>query len=156
MASSIRESEKREPPAAPARFSAIDSGTRESTREHKRTGRMNEWASERKAFSRMTFAHSRRPDAGRSPGDHPLRSRDVIVEFLSQESAAFVYQRLRERGETSLCPCGFCRRRSSHAQLKLLSTVERKDWFMEIPLSFAHLVSVIHICSRSLNDVAVD
>lgn len=78
----------------------------------------------------MTFAHSRRPDAGRSPGDHPLRSRDVIVEFLSQESAAFVYRRLREgerRRDFPLFVCGFCRRRSLRAQLKLLSTLERKD-----------------------------
>lgn len=35
----------------------------------------------------MTFAHSRRLDADRSPTDHPLRSRDVIVEFLPRHSS---------------------------------------------------------------------
>lgn len=57
---------------SPARSSAIDSSRTRA---------------ERKAFSRMTFAHSRRLDADRSPTDHPLRSRDVIVEFLPRQSA---------------------------------------------------------------------
>lgn len=69
---SEREKESRH--GSPARSSAIDSSRTRA---------------ERKAFSRMTFAHSRRLDAAPAVlADHPLRSRDVIVEFLLRQSAS--------------------------------------------------------------------
>lgn len=68
----MREKESRH--GSPARSSAIDSSRTRA---------------ERKAFSRMTFAHSRRLDAAPAVlADHPLRSRDVIVEFLLRQSAS--------------------------------------------------------------------
>lgn len=70
------------------------------------------------------------------PRDHPLRSRDVIVEFLSQESA-FVYQRSQRQpeegqggGRSTQLACPYPAAVGIAPQLsrfELLSTLERKD-----------------------------